>query len=87
VCELFEQYERKGRNEGLLQGRSEGLRQGRSEGISQGRSEGLSQGIKVLIQTCREIRLSFTETAEKVKNGFQLDDAELEKNMQLYWPE
>lgn len=83
VCELFEQYERKGRNEGLL----EGISQGRSEGLRLGRSEGLSQGIKVLIQTCREIRLSFTETAERVKNGFQLDDAELEKNMQLYWPE
>ena len=99
VCELFEQYERKGRNEGIQQGRSEGIQQGRSEGIQQGRSEGIQQGrsegireglregIRVLILTCRDMKLSFKETAERVKAGFQLDDAELQKNMKLYWPE
>ena len=79
VCELFEQYERKGRNEGI--------QQGRSEGIQQGRSEGIREGIRVLILTCRDMKLSFKETAEKVKSGFQLDDAELQKNLELYWPE
>ena len=107
VCELFEQYERKGRNEGIQQGRSEGIKQGRSEGIKQGRSEGIKQGrsegikqgrsegiregicegIRVLITTCRDMKLSFRETAEKVKSGFHLDDAELQRNMKLYWPE
>ncbi|MCM1120888.1 MAG: Rpn family recombination-promoting nuclease/putative transposase, partial [bacterium] len=71
VCDLFEQYERKGRSEGLLQGRSEGIR----------------EGIQVLILTCRDMKLSFGETAEKVKKGFQLDDTELKRNMELYWPE
>ena len=33
------------------------------------------------------MKLSFGETAERVKKGFQLDDAELQKNMELYWPE
>lgn len=74
VCELFDQYERKGRSEGLLQGRSEGIR------------EGITQGIQVLILTCRDMKLSFAETAERVKKGFQLDDAELQRNMELYWP-
>ena len=32
VCELFDQYERKGRNEGRKQGRREGRREGRKEG-------------------------------------------------------
>lgn len=63
VCELFEQYERKGR------------------------SEGIGQGIRILIWTCKDMKLSFGETAERVKKGFQLDDAELQKNMELYWPE
>ncbi len=83
VCELFEQYERKGRNEGIQQGRSEGIKQGRSEGIR----EGICEGIRVLITTCRDMKLSSRETAEKVKSGFQLDDAELQRNMELYWPE
>lgn len=59
MCELFDQYERKG----------------------------ISQGIRILILTCRDLKLSFGETAERVKKGFQLDDAELQKNMELYWPE
>lgn len=70
VCELFDQYERKGRREGI----QEGIR------------EGITQGIQVLILTCRDMKLSFAETAERVKKGFQLDDAELQRNMELYWP-
>ncbi len=83
VCELFDQYERKGRNEGLRQGRNEGLQEGLREGIGRG----ISRGIQVLIMTCRDMKLGFQETAERVKNGFQLDDTELRKNMELYWPE
>ena len=63
VCELFDQYERKGR------------------------SEGIRKGIQVLIQTCRDMKLSFAETAEKVKKGFKLDETELQENMKLFWPE
>lgn len=63
VCELFDQYERKGRGEGIR------------------------KGIQVLIQTCRDMKLSFTETAERVKKGFELDETELQENMKLYWPE
>ena len=74
VCELFDQYERKGRNEGLQQGHSEGLH------------EGLREGIRILILTCRDMKLGFRETSERVKQGFQLDDTELRKNMELYWP-
>lgn len=59
VCELFDQYERKG----------------------------IRKGIQVLIQTCRDMKLSFTETAERVKKGFELDETELQENMKLYWPE
>lgn len=66
VCELFDQYERKGRREGIR--------------------EGITQGIQVLILTCRDMKLSFAETAERVKKGFQLDDTELQRNMELYWP-
>lgn len=91
VCDLFEQYEIKGRNEGLLQGRSEGIQEGISQGISRGITrgiqQGLTQGIQVLIRTCRDMKLSFAETSERVQKGFQLDDAELQRNMEQYWSE
>lgn len=71
VCELFDQY----------------VRKGRSEGISEGIRKGIDQGIRILIMTCKDLKLSFEETAERVKNGFQLDDVELQKNMELFWTE
>ena len=33
VCELFEQYVRKGRQEGIQEGRQEGIQEGRQEGM------------------------------------------------------
>ncbi len=85
MCELFDQYIRQGRNEGIQQGRSEGIQQGRSEGIRQGRNEGIQQGLKALIVTCKELGANFNETAEKVKIRFDLNEKEVQENMSLYW--
>ncbi len=65
VCELFDQYERRGRSVGIR--------------------EGISQGIKVLISNCKDLKVSFEETAERVKRSFDLEDAEVQRNMGLYW--
>lgn len=73
MCELFDQYTRRGRKEGL------------EEGIKTGFGEGLQQGLKALISTCRELGVSFDETAARVKKNFSLGDEETRKNMQLYW--
>lgn len=61
VCELFDQYTRKG------------IRQG------------ISQGIKALIANCKDLKVSFEETAQRVKNSFQLEDSEVQDSMRLYW--
>ncbi len=58
MCELFDQYTRRGRKEGRLEG---------------------------IISTCRELGVSFDETAAKVKEKFSLGEEEARKNMQLYW--
>lgn len=61
MCELFDQYTRRGR------------------------SEGIKEGTKALISTCRELGVSFDETAAKVREKFSLGEEETRKNMQLYW--
>lgn len=69
MCELFDQY----------------TRRGRKEGIKEGLSEGLQKGLQALISTCRELGVSFDETATKVREKFSLGEEEARKNMQLYW--
>lgn len=69
MCELFDQYTRRGR----IEGKKEGF------------SEGLQQGLKALISTCKELGVSFDETAARVKENFSLEDDETRKNMRLYW--
>lgn len=61
MCELFDQYTRRG-----LQ-------------------KGLQKGLEALISTCRELGISFDETAAKVKEKFSLEEEETQKSMQLYW--
>ena len=44
VCELFDQYVRQGRAEGIVEGRAEGKEEGRVEGRSEGLAEGFREG-------------------------------------------
>ena len=78
MCELFDQYTRQGRKEGLSEGRKEGIKEGIKKGIKEGRLEGI-------ISTCRELGVSFDETEAKVREKFSLGEEEARKNMQLYW--
>lgn len=73
MCELFDQYTRRGRQEGLREGMQKGL------------SDGLQKGLQALISTCRELGVPFEETAARVKEKFSLGEEDTRKNMQLYW--
>lgn len=73
MCELFDQYTRRGRAEGMKEGTRKGL------------SEGLQKGLQALISTCRELGVSFDETVAKVSEKFSLGEEEVRKNMQPYW--
>ena len=50
-----------------------------------GIEKGIHQGIRVLVSTCRELGLSFEDTASKVKEKFSLGDTEVQRDMKLYW--
>jgi len=73
MCELFDQYTRRGRKEGI------------KEGMKAGLNEGLQKGLSALISTCRELGVSYDETAVRVKEKFSLEDEEAWNNMRLYW--
>ena len=85
MCEALDKAERTGIEKGIQQGREEGIRQGFGEGIHQGIQQGIHQGIQVLVSTCHELGLSFEDTASKVKEKFSLGDAEVQRDMKLYW--
>lgn len=74
VCELFDQYERKGREEGKLEGiaagRKAGIREGKREGLTEGRRAGLVEGIK-----CGEARRLVTD----IENAMRFFQVTLEK--------
>ena len=78
-----------GRQEGREEGRAEGREEGRVEGLEEGRreghKEGIAEGIQALISTCKELNVSYGETAAKVKEKFLLGEEEAGKNMELYW--
>ena len=46
VCELFDQYERKGRNEGRKQGRKEGEALGMEKGVKRGEARRLVKDVE-----------------------------------------
>lgn len=60
-------------------------RNAEKKGKRQGIQQGIRQGIQALISTCRELGVSFDETAARVKEKFSLGDEETRENMKLYW--
>ena len=73
MCELFDQYVRKGRKEGLREGRIEG------------RVEGRAEVIPAMIRTCKRFHISYQDTADSIRKELKLPDIEIEENMKLYW--
>ncbi len=69
MCELFDQYVRKGRKEGLREGRIEGR----------------AEVIPAMIRTCKRFHISYQDTADSIRKELKLPDIEIEENMKLYW--
>ena len=61
------------------------LDEAENRGMDRGREQGLRRGIQVLITTCHEVGLSMEATIQKLKEKYELDEAEARKDMQLYW--
>ena len=73
MCELFDQYIRKGQ------------REGRKEGRKEGRIEGRAEVIPAMIRTCKRFHISYQDTADSIRRELKLPDSEIEENMKLYW--
>ena len=66
VCELFDQYERKGREDGKL----EGIAAGRAAGLTEGRREGIKCGeARRLVADIENAMRFFQVTLEKACEG------------------
>lgn len=69
MCELFDQY----------------LRKGRKEGRREGRIEGRAEVIPALIHTCKRFNVSYQDTVDSIRKELKLPDSEIAENMKLYW--
>ena len=55
------------------------------QGYAEGRKEGITEGVIAVIDLCKELKVSFEETAARLRLSFHLEDAEVQENMRLYW--
>lgn len=89
VCELLDSMVNKGMQEGLQKGLQQGLQEGKQQGLQEGKQQGLwqgiSQGIRILITAYKELKVPYETAAAKVKEKYALDDAEVQRDMDLYW--
>lgn len=77
MCELLESM--------LNQGLQEGLQEGIQQGLHEGKQQGVRQGIQILITTYKELGIAYEAAAAGVKEKYALDDAEVQRDMELYW--
>ena len=63
-------------------GREEGIAQGIEQGIKLGIEQGIEQGI---IEICKEMNLTFEQTAEKLKLRFNISEQEAQERVRHYW--
>ena len=62
-----------------------GLQQGVRQGIQQGIQQGTQRGIQILITTYKELGIAYEAAVAGVKEKYALDDAEAQRDMELYW--
>lgn len=55
------------------------------QGMEQGMEQGIEQGIRVLILNCKDLGISYEDTAVRVRDGFQLSADRVRENMRRYW--
>lgn len=56
-----------------------------NKGVRQGLQQGVQQGIQILITTYKELGIAYDTAAAGVKEKYALDDAEVQRDMELYW--
>ena len=56
-----------------------------NKGLQQGVRQGIQQGIQILITTYKELGVAYEAAAAGVKEKYALDDAEVQRDMELYW--
>lgn len=52
---------------------------------TEGRAEGRAEGIRVLIETCKELKMSLEATRNKIIEKLSLDDKEVDVLIKKYW--
>lgn len=73
VCELLDSMVDQGLQQGFQEGRQEGIR------------EGIQEGIRILIAAYKEFGITYELAAVRVKEKYDLNDDEVQKDMELYW--
>lgn len=53
--------------------------------VNKGIQQGIQQGIQVLIATYKELGITYEVATAGVKEKYGLDDAEVQRNMKMYW--
>ena len=76
-----EKHMRQVKEEGFQEGHQKGIEEGHQKGLQEGHEE----GIQVLIELCREVKLSREDTKAKAAEKFSLEPAEAEKYMEKFW--
>ena len=56
-----------------------------NKGIEKGIQQGIQRGEQILVTTCKELGISFEDTAIKLKEKYLLGDVEVQRDMKLYW--
>lgn len=57
----------------------------RQEGIQQGIQKGIQQTIAASIGVCKDLGLSFEETAKRLQEKLNLTEEEMQESMKQYW--
>ena len=53
--------------------------------LQQGMQQAIQKGIQVLIETCREVSLTYEQTTNKIVSKYALSSEEASAYMQKYW--
>ena len=60
----------------------DGMKKGMEQGLEQGMALGVLEGI---IQTCKELGVSYKQTVQKIKIRYHFNDEEAEEAVKRYW--
>ena len=58
---------------------------GINRGLELGREQGLEKGIQAVIETCRELAISKTNTKAKIIEKFNLPEEKAKEYIEKYW--